>query len=200
MLLALADHSDNEGVSWPSIVKLMAKTGESRATVYRAVNELKKKGLLQEVEGQWRLIMHPVSDCDDSSHSDNTPSQDETPIDREPSTEPSKEPDEVRHIFLYWVAANALDRARTKLTDGRRKKIKARLDDDYPVDDCMLAVYGNASSDYHQRRGEFADRDGPPYNSIELIFRNGEKLEEFREMGRQAAAGGSRGPGEGAGT
>ncbi|WP_372809130.1 helix-turn-helix domain-containing protein, partial [Pontiella sp.] len=47
VLLALADHADDEGVCWPSQEKLSDKTGITRTRVSRLVHSLKQRGLIQ---------------------------------------------------------------------------------------------------------------------------------------------------------
>ena len=85
--------------------------------------------------------------------------------------------DAVRHVFDHWVAVMGKDPARTKLTDDRKKKISARLKD-YPLDDLLAAIDGCAGSSFHM--GD--NPEGARHDGIELIFRNGEKLEGFRDM------------------
>lgn len=83
----------------------------------------------------------------------------------------------VRDVFDHWVTAMGKDPARTKLTADRKNKIAARLKD-YPLDDLLAAIDGCAGSSFHM--GD--NPDGKRHDAIELIFRNGEKLEIFRDM------------------
>ncbi|WP_340676205.1 helix-turn-helix domain-containing protein [Paraperlucidibaca sp.] len=46
VLLALADHADDEGSAWPSIETLAKKSSTSRRTVLRILKELEQSGLL----------------------------------------------------------------------------------------------------------------------------------------------------------
>ncbi len=53
VLLALADHSDDEGYCWPGVTGVARKCGLSESTVHRGVANLKALGLLR-VEPQFR--------------------------------------------------------------------------------------------------------------------------------------------------
>lgn len=49
VLLALADHADNEGHCWPSIERLKFITGLSQPTIYRVMQVLTGLGLVQQL-------------------------------------------------------------------------------------------------------------------------------------------------------
>lgn len=111
--------------------------------------------------------------------------------DTQPTIDPSVEPSEnrqkemVRQVFDHWVTVMGKQSNRTKLTDERRKKIIARLND-YPVEDLITAIDGCASSSFHM--GD--NPEGAMHNSLELIFRNGDKLEAFRDRAEKKPKGG----------
>ena len=70
VLLALADHADDQGVCWPGMQGIAEKCGISRRTVIRVVQSLAKKGLVsvfargneagQQVTNIYRLTLE---DC-----------------------------------------------------------------------------------------------------------------------------------------
>ena len=62
ILLALADHSDDRGVSWPGIERLAMKTGQSERTVQRALGSLEIQKLLhrEERSRRGRQIVHYI--------------------------------------------------------------------------------------------------------------------------------------------
>lgn len=62
--------------------------------------------------------------------------------------------------------------------------ILARLTDGYSEDDLKLAAFGCAKSRFHQ--GENDRRQ--VYDSVELIYRNGDKVDTFIRLGEQAKA------------
>lgn len=47
LLLAIADHADDDGIAYPGIPKLVAKTRTSRSSVFRAMNRLVESGWLK---------------------------------------------------------------------------------------------------------------------------------------------------------
>lgn len=51
VLLAIADHADDEGVAWPSIGRIEAFTGLARSSVCRLLDELEAAGLIERKRG-----------------------------------------------------------------------------------------------------------------------------------------------------
>jgi len=88
----------------------------------------------------------------------------------------SQQGDGVIQIFEHWKTV--MKKSHSKLTPERKAKIQARLKD-YPADFLMDAIDGCSMSDFHMGR-----QPGKPeqYTDIELIFRNGSKVEQFAEM------------------
>ena len=84
---------------------------------------------------------------------------------------------EAREIFTYWKTL--LKHPRSMLDDRRSKTIIARLKDGYSKDDLKLAVFGCAHSRFHQ--GENERRQ--VFDSIELICRNADKVDQFMKYG-----------------
>jgi hypothetical protein len=83
----------------------------------------------------------------------------------------------VRDVFDYWVAQRAKSLnlpkgPQPRLSETRRKKIQARLDEDYTVEQLKEAVDGCLRSKFHLE-GNHTD--------IELIFRNQAKVDYFRQ-------------------
>lgn len=62
VVLALADHADDAGVSWPGVDRLAQKTGQSRRTIQRALKSLEDAGKLRREERprRGRAIVHYV--------------------------------------------------------------------------------------------------------------------------------------------
>lgn len=90
--------------------------------------------------------------------------------------------DQVRTVFEYWKQVTKHERSH--LDSKRARLIADRLADGYTPDDLMLACFGCAHSRFHQ--GENDRRQ--VYDSIELIFRNADKLDAFMRLGEQAKA------------
>lgn len=77
-------------------------------------------------------------------------------------------------IFDYWCQVMGRG-AGTKLTPKRLKNIKARLADGYKVEEIKQAIDGCKMTPFNM-----GDNDrNTPFNDIELICREGEKLERF---------------------
>jgi len=80
---------------------------------------------------------------------------------------------DIQEIFDYWV--KVMNKPKAKLIPARTTKIKARLKEGYTVDEVKLAVDGCAKSPHNM-----GDNDRcTVYDDIELICRNGVKLERF---------------------
>ncbi len=82
----------------------------------------------------------------------------------------------VRRIFDYWQLR--MGKPRAKLTKGRVRVIGARNRDGYTEAQLRQAIDACAASDFHMGDNERMQA----YNDLTLIFRNGEKLEQFLEM------------------
>ena len=102
--------------------------------------------------------------------------------DRQDKTKPpsSGEPDQAAGVFAYWK--RALGHPDAKFGPERRRKIQARLREGYTPEQLMAAVNGCRASPHHMGVND----TGTIYDSVELIFRNGEKVEYF--MARDGGA------------
>ena len=78
----------------------------------------------------------------------------------------------IKVVFEYWQTR--FNKSKTKLTEDRKRKIRARLST-HSVDQLKEAIDGCASSRYHMG----FNNDKKIYNSIDLIFRNAGKVDEF---------------------
>lgn len=84
---------------------------------------------------------------------------------------------EISEIFDFW--RETMGKANnTKLTSDRRSKIRARLNDGYSVDEIKRAIKNCRASRFHMGEND----GGKIHNDLELICRNGSKLEGFRDM------------------
>lgn len=90
---------------------------------------------------------------------------------------------EINDIFAYWQLK--LDHPGAKLTPDRKRKIAGRLKDGYSLNQIKQAIDGCASSPFHC--GE--NKDGKRYDDIELICRNGSKLESFLQIAKPSVNG-----------
>jgi hypothetical protein len=100
---------------------------------------------------------------------------------REPSVKPSEnqqQTDSVSEIYEFWKRATSRNGS-TQLTPGRRTAVKARLDEGRDIAFIKRAIANAATSPFHQGKNDQKRR----YDDLTLICRNGEKLEQFAEMG-----------------
>ena len=81
--------------------------------------------------------------------------------------------EDVKEIFEYWK--NTLNHPKAIYSNDRINKIKARLKEGFTVDDCKKAIDSISKSPYHM-----GDNDkNKKYDSVEMIFRNADKLEWY---------------------
>ena len=87
----------------------------------------------------------------------------------------NKESEQVQLLFEFWQ--KVMNKSNVKLSTGRKSKITARLKD-YSFDEIYQAIENCSKSKFHMGMND----NNKQYNDIELICRNCEKLESFRDM------------------
>jgi hypothetical protein len=85
--------------------------------------------------------------------------------------------DDVTHVFQVWQEATRKHRAR--LDDKRRRRIRQALQH-YPLQDVLDAVQGWQHSPHHTGQ----NNSGAVYNDLDLLLRDAEHLEKFRDLQR----------------
>lgn len=170
VLLALADHADNEGQTWVKIPALIRKTGCSQATVYRCITELKTDGYLSEKDGIWFLRVRK------SFSQGEKDSQTESPLYREPSSNHQRT--DVDLVFNHWIETMEKDPARTKLNGKRTSVIKARFKEGYSVEDLCQAISGARSDRFLMGK----ENGSPGYTDLTTILRDGAQVERLRDL------------------
>lgn len=80
----------------------------------------------------------------------------------------------VNEVYTHWQ--KVMGKQRSKLDNNRRGLIERALKN-YSVDDLKQAIDGCAASPFHMGQ----NRDKKKYNGLELILRNSEKIEGFRD-------------------
>lgn len=86
--------------------------------------------------------------------------------------------DPVTEIFNYWLDVMN-KKSNTALSPKRLSAIKKRLKDGYTVEDIKTAILNCSNTDHNMGKGP--NSNGNKYNDIELICRNPENLERFRD-------------------
>ena len=81
-------------------------------------------------------------------------------------------------IFEYWLKVMDKNPKRAILNEKRKKAIKARLKEGYTAEGIMEAIDGCKLDPFSMGQ----NNRGKAYNDIELICRDGSKLEHFQEF------------------
>ena len=80
---------------------------------------------------------------------------------------------QIREVFTYWQ--QTFNHPKALLSKDRAGKIRSRLREDYTIPQLKRSIDGCKASPYHM-----GDNDsGKVYDSIGLIFRSAEKVEDF---------------------
>lgn len=177
---------------------LAARAGVSARTSQEATAVLEAAGLLriEVVQGAgadgnvWTLISPDPTEQpppgQPGAHCSTTEQPPPGPIETsQEGKEVPPTPDAVQVIFDHWQRRIS---PRAELDDARRAVIRKALTHS-PVDVCLAAINGCASSDFHMARGEY--KGGTKYNQLSLILRNREKIEAFAERVQTACSDGT---------
>lgn len=121
-----------------------------------------RKHLSQKSNENGGLQPHPKLDIISSSSKKNVDKEEE------------KNNSNVASVFGFWQSV--LNHPQARLTIERRRAIQGRLKEGYSVDDLKRAVSGCKASRYHMGENDH----GKVYDDIELICRNGSKVEQFQ--------------------
>ena len=155
--------------------ELSEKIRLSRTTVYKLTKkgDFPKPFLLGDRKQAWE-----ESDIDDWMRGRYSPGKPTKAITtaKKPAKPKQEASPEVLEIFNYWVLVMKKT-GRVALSPKRLTAIQARLSDGYTVSEIKLAIIGCSKSNYHMGFNESKTL----YNNIELICRNPEKLEGFRD-------------------
>jgi hypothetical protein len=200
VLLALADkaggHDDDYDHAYPSVATIEKMTRLSRRTVQRCLRSLEEAGHIRQtgehvwsrskITTQYRIEVARQSDAGASDEAEGGVSADAGGASRvtpKPSSEPSQDPPggltpsasarEIEdQIFAYWQEKCGHPTA--KFIDKRRRAVRARLREGYTPREICEGIRGAAL------RPTVGD-NGVVYDDLELICRDGTKLENFRQ-------------------
>lgn len=105
----------------------------------------------------------------------------------EPPTPSGSE--EFEEVFSHWISVMGKEKHPPKKSDRRRSRVKARLAEGFTVDDLKAAVTGCSLSPHHMGQNDRGPKgEGKPFNDLELICRDAEHVEDFRDLaGAQAS-------------
>ena len=104
---------------------------------------------------------------------------------RDPNSRKNATENSIGEVFDYWVARRAevigkVDGPPMKATSDRLSKIRARLGEDYTVEQLREAIDGCLSNPKNVKGG---------HTDIELICRNQQKVEQYRTWAKNGAPG-----------
>jgi hypothetical protein len=108
---------------------------------------------------------------------------DAPPITKQKENPQEQNADHIRQVFDVWVDATGKT-ANTKLDRNRKQKIAGALAM-YPLQDVLDAVVGWKNDPFYCGQN---DR-GKQYNSLDLLLRDAEHIEKFRDLARTGPAG-----------
>lgn len=89
---------------------------------------------------------------------------------------------QVNEVFEFWRNTLGKD-SRTKLTQKRSSKVKARLKDGFTVAELCQAIEGCAKSPFHMGQND----TGAVHDDLELICRDDSKVKRFIGIANQSA-------------
>lgn len=81
-------------------------------------------------------------------------------------------------LVRYWIVRSGRNPATTKASSGRVSKVRARLEAGYSVADIKQAIANAADDEFYSGNNDRRTR----YDTIELICRSDEKLEQLRDL------------------
>lgn len=84
-------------------------------------------------------------------------------------------------LFQYWCEVMGKSISTSKLTPKREKAINDRLKQGYTIDQIKTAILNCSQDPFSMNMPGGGNDRGKPFNDLELICRNGEKLESFLE-------------------
>lgn len=186
VLLALADHANADDLTWPSIERLTDMTGLSRATVFRALRDLKRDEFIVDAEDRGRDCLRLRLAPDSESQSESAESQSETGESQSetgstlgtPKEPPRTTPTDVERVWTHYTSKPG--KQTRPLPAEERKLIVAALKV-ATADELCRAIDQCWLSDFHMKRGQYANRDGGKHNSLSKIIKGRQGKETTRE-------------------
>jgi len=178
-----------------SISRFENLTGLKRRTVQRAIKGLLNKNLIDKkadsfickycIQKDWekwkpsakkRIVYNYRQKCPTTIDKKADETIDKKAEHKRKERKYTKE--NIQCIFSFWK--EILNHPKSLLDPGRKIKIGARLKEGYTVKQCKQAILGCKASAYHMGANHNGKNGiGVKYDSIDLIFKKGDKLEQF---------------------
>ncbi len=194
VLLVLADCANERREAYPSITTIAKRSRLGESTVRLALDGLKELGEIEEVGTshlRTRMFRLTIDPAESAPPQDLHPRRIEQPTPQNLAPDPAESapeaPEEApekpptssselddarffRQVFDHW--RTACGHAGAKPTRDRRSKVIARRREGYTLDDIKRAIDGAATAAY-------VNDAGKRFDDLELICRNGSKLDSF---------------------
>lgn len=190
VLLAMANYANEDNGARPSRALIEEMTGLSRATVFRAVSDLKKAGVIRDavVDGRegWELAITPFGESQSEtreSQSETAQSQSETRSILGTQEEPKRTGSPVgsKDVERVWNHYCSMPGKRVRpLPEQERKVILAALKV-ATADELVICINECWKSDFHMKRREHQDRPGQRYDKLTQIIKGRQGKETTRE-------------------
>ena len=191
VLLALANYADERGRCWPSIRTVSDRTCLARRTVSRALETLGKVGLVKvdrrnrdDGSQSSNIYQLPVKKgCQPDTggcQSDMGGGRGDMPrgvtvTHHEPSLEPSRNNNsEIQEIVDHYRSKHPRRGRQLRPGHADWKRIASRIKEGFSVADLKKAIDGNLMDQWHRQHAAG--------HTIEYIFRNTTKVEQFIEL------------------
>lgn len=175
VMFAVANHADEYGGNcWASVETLARESRLSERGTQYALRQLTESGELEQTgESPFGTRVYRIRGVQETAEGVQEPAEIVSETAPKPSYEPSKEPigavgDEVDDVFDYFLAAF---NPRSKTIDAGQRKIIQDALVVASVDELTRAIQAAAESDWHQKRGEFANRPGKKHNTLSAILK-----------------------------
>lgn len=192
VLLALADHANDDDVCWPGIESLADKCSLSRISVIKHLNQLIKLELVSKdrrynsdgfrTSNCYHLNLSKETLCKESLRKDFDSLGKDLPLpyvkNLNPNhKEPSEEPKDIsqlkiQEIFQYWQTK--LNHPEAKL-DNKRKQVIKRAMKNYSMEAVKQAIDGCSLSPFNMGENDSKKK----YDNLDLIFRDADHVEQF---------------------
>jgi hypothetical protein len=157
--------------------------GNITLTNRRLFRAFKEQESNKHRQSRWRDAQKPspdvqanngqITEMSQTSHISLNSSSPKKEIDKKEEEKKNTSSPEILRVFSYWQTR--LGHQSAKLTPERIRFIKGRLKDGYSLEELESAIDGCKNSPYHMGQNDH----GKVYDGIDLIFRNGSKVEQF---------------------
>jgi hypothetical protein len=178
VLLSIANHVDPDGSGWVHVRRVLSEANCSLDSYRRAVQEAEDRNeIVRQTHAGGSIRMH-------DAHRPNLfvfPALAAGDLGLPAPTKGKQQAEtgaDVLRIFEHWVNSSGRDPVRTRLTTQRKRKVQARLNEGYTIDEILAAIEGVRQSSFHQGVND----SGTRYDDLTVICRDGSQVERFAAL------------------